>query len=35
MLKLGWAWITDFLQFEGLIISAIVGLLILTGVIII
>ena len=33
MLKLGWAWLKDFLQFEGAIIFVIFMVLLLTGVV--
>jgi hypothetical protein len=32
MLKLGWAWLKDFLQFEGALIFAVILALLLLGV---
>ena len=33
MLKMGWAWFKDFLQFEGAIIFVILLVLLLTGIV--
>jgi hypothetical protein len=33
MLKMGWAWFVDFLQFEGALVFGIVGLLFITGIV--